>query len=712
MQRVGLLLSVFFAAGWSGGVGSSWTNTPPAVDAGADQNLTLPGILTLKGTVSDDGMPGGRVRTSWSVLSGPGTVFFLERFAPATLATVSRAGRYVLRLSADDGELLAHDDVSYDVGDLPGNVIALDADTRHQTITGWEVVADAQQDYSPAWDNYKDELFDLAVNDLGITRVRLEVRSGVENDQDYWAMWRNGQISNAEWRSRRYSTLNDNGDANVIDSSRFHFSELDSIVTKVVLPLRDRVVANGWPFQINVCYVAFVKQIGPGLGYDHLDANEYAEFAEATYRHLKNTHGIVPDSWEILLEPDNVPGWFGTTIGQAMAVLGPRLVAAGFAPRFVAPSSANMALALRQFDQLASIPNALDHMVEISYHRYGGASTGILRQLQERAQTYGLDISHLEFVGADQSQLHEDLKVGCVSAWDQYALATRKTGPDKGASYYIVDDSDPDSPQIEMGSRTHYLRQYIKYVRPGSVRIDASTTNLDFDPVTFVRLDGGYVTVVKTRTGGTFYVRDLPAGMYGISYTTERQKGFDAPDAALIPGQILTVTIPGPGVITVYSKTSKRDPLTRRLAPAAVTAYGCGTNPSGSLTLTGNNSLGGVLNFHIDNPLGTQLPGSFSGLVISSSPDPHYPCGTPLPRLGMRGPRAPGEVLVRVGRSRINARGPLWMGTGRPSTISIAIPQRIELLGAVAYAQGWLRDPAGPVAFGLTNGLRVEIGFH
>jgi len=52
------------------------------------------------------------------------------------------------------------------------------------------------------------------------------------------------------------------------------------------------------------------------------------------------------------------------------------------------------------------------------------------------------------------------------------------------------------------------------------------------------------------------------------------------------------------------------------------------------------------------------------------------------------------------------------MGTGRPSTISIAIPQRIELLGAVAYAQGWLRDPAGPVAFGLTNGLRVEIGFH
>jgi hypothetical protein len=701
------------AGGWSGGIGGSGSNTPPVVDAGVDQNLALPEVLALKGSVSDDGLPGGPVRASWSVLAGPGTVLFQDGFAPATLASVSRAGRYVLRLSADDGELQAHDDISFDVGDLPGNVIALDAGTRHQTITGWEVVADAQQDYSPAWDEYKDALFDLAVNDLGITRLRLEVRSGVENDQDYWAMWRSGQISSAEWRSRRYSTVNDNGDPDVIDSSRFHFTELDSIVTKVVLPLRERVAANGEPFQLNVCYVAFVKQIGPGLGYDHLDANEYAEFAEATYRHLKDAHGIAPDSWEILLEPDNVPGWFGTTIGHAMAVLGPRLVAAGFAPRFVAPSSANMALALRQFDQLASIPNALDHMVELSYHRYGGVSTGVLRQLQERAQRYGLDTAHLEFVGADQFQLHEDLKIGGVSAWEQYALATRKNGPDKGASYYIVDDSDPDSPRIEPGSRTHHLRQYIKYVRPGSVRIEASTTNQDFDPVTFVRLDGGYVTVVKARKGGTFYIRDLPAGTYGISYTTVLQKGFDAPDAALIPGQILTATIPGPGVITVYSKSTKRDPRTQRRAPAAVTAYGCGTNPTGSLTLTGNNSLGGVLNFHIDNPLGTQHAGSFSGLMLSASPDPHYPCGTSLPRLGMRGRRAPGEVLVQGGRSKlVLAHGPLWMGTGRPATISIAIPARIELLGTVAYAQGWLRDPAGPVGFGLTNGLRVEIGFH
>jgi hypothetical protein len=126
--------------------------------------------------------------------------------------------------------------------------------------------------------------------------------------------------------------------------------------------------------------------------------------------------------------------------------------------------------------------------------------------------------------------------------------------PDNGTAYYVLDDANPSAPVIRLGSRTHFLRQYIKYVRPGSVRIEATTTNSSFDPVTFIRIDGGFVTVVKASTGGTFFIRDLPAGKYGISFTTQAQQGFDAPDAVLIPGQILTATIPQAGAITIYSK--------------------------------------------------------------------------------------------------------------------------------------------------------------
>jgi hypothetical protein len=229
--------------------------------------------------------------------------------------------------------------------------------------------------------------------------------------------------------------------------------------------------------------------------------------------------------------------------------------------------------------------------------------------------------------------------------------------------------------------------------------------------VAFVRLDGGYVAVVKASKGGTFHVRDLPAGTYGISYATRGRKGFQAPDVALIPGEILTATIPAAGVITIYSKPRQPGPVTYPFPPG-VSTYGCGLNPAGSLTITGDSSPGGRLNFHLDNPLGTQHPGSSTMLLISSRPDPLYPCGTLVPGLGMSGPGAPGEFLVQEGSAMLLfLDGPNWRGTGRPSTISVAIPPRIQW-HATAFAQGLFHDPAGPVEWGLTNALQVEIGFH
>ena len=52
-------------------------NKAPVVNAGADQTITLPAAAALKGTVTDDGLPAGATVTStWSKVSGPGTVTF------------------------------------------------------------------------------------------------------------------------------------------------------------------------------------------------------------------------------------------------------------------------------------------------------------------------------------------------------------------------------------------------------------------------------------------------------------------------------------------------------------------------------------------------------------------------------------------------------------------------------------------------------------
>jgi hypothetical protein len=101
---------------------SPLANVPPTVNVGPDQTITLPKSATLDGTVTDDGLPNpsGTVTTTWSVVSGPGTVTFGEASAEDTTASFSMAGVYVLRLTADDSELDNSDEVTIAVNPAGG----------------------------------------------------------------------------------------------------------------------------------------------------------------------------------------------------------------------------------------------------------------------------------------------------------------------------------------------------------------------------------------------------------------------------------------------------------------------------------------------------------------------------------------------------------------------------------------------------------------
>jgi len=93
--------------------GSNSINQAPIVDAGSNQKLALPASANLNSVVTDDGLPVGSVQTtSWSKVSGPGTVTFGNINARSTTATFSTSGTYVLRLTASDGQLTASDDVT------------------------------------------------------------------------------------------------------------------------------------------------------------------------------------------------------------------------------------------------------------------------------------------------------------------------------------------------------------------------------------------------------------------------------------------------------------------------------------------------------------------------------------------------------------------------------------------------------------------------
>jgi hypothetical protein len=344
--------------------------------------------------------------------------------------------------------------------------ITINPAVTHQTMVGWEATAFSMQ-ADPSFPLFKDTLFDQAVADFGINRVRLEIRSGSENSQSNWLLYSQGSMTSAEWRCRRYSTVNDNNDPNTINAAGFHFNELDDTVDKVVLPLKQRLAAQGEQLYINLNYVGFTGQIfaagcPAGLTYIHDSAPaEYAEFVIATYLHLQSKYGFVPDTWEVMLEPDNNTLWNATEIGQAIVAAGARLAQNGFTPRFIAPSTTNGPLSRIWWDQIITIPGALQYISELSYHRYVQLDLSTLAEVAQRAQQSGKMSAMLEWIGADYNILHEDLKIGHNSSWSQFTLAG-SSASDDGGKYYLVNLANPQSPVVSLSSRARFIRQYFK----------------------------------------------------------------------------------------------------------------------------------------------------------------------------------------------------------------------------------------------------------
>ena len=94
-------------------------NFAPTVAAGVDRVVVLGGRTYLSGTVKDDGKPKAPPGVRWSKESGPGEVTFLDTADPATTARFSAEGVYVLKLTAEDGQLSASGTVTVTVDPPP-----------------------------------------------------------------------------------------------------------------------------------------------------------------------------------------------------------------------------------------------------------------------------------------------------------------------------------------------------------------------------------------------------------------------------------------------------------------------------------------------------------------------------------------------------------------------------------------------------------------
>ena len=427
--------------------------------------------------------------------------------------------------------LIGFRDARFDVvPNKPSDTISINPNVQHQTIVGWEFTGGIGiRDFPNDFQRWRDELIDRAVNELGINRTRLE--------------------SHREFH--KVETTNDNNDPFAINMAGFDFTEFDKKIDLIVLPMKQRLQANGEDLYINLNPVG----IADNADLFHHDPEEYAEYVLAHFLHMESKYGFVPDSVELSLEPNEFNTFDQDPIkyGLALVATANRLESNGFANvDFYGPSLSNMRDTIGFFDLMITVPGVLDHLDVIAYHRYSTQSLSLLTRITDRARTYGLATAQLERIGADYHVLHEDLKVGNNVAWQQYALGY-PTG-DNGAQYLTIDNPTSPNPTVTMASRTKFLRQYFKYVRKGAVRVDANSVDSKFDPVAFINANGKYVVVVKASGGGNFSVNGLPAGTYGVKHTTGSPYDVDHADASIGSGGSLTTNIPEGGVMSIYEK--------------------------------------------------------------------------------------------------------------------------------------------------------------
>lgn len=437
--------------------------------------------------------------------------------------------------------------------------IFIDSTITYQTIDGWEAVSNPMEapEVRDSVLPHIDSLIDIAINDIGITRLRYSLKSGIENPVDYFALLRNSEITYDEYKLHRYSKINDNDDPFDSDYSGFQFTGFQDNLDNLIIPFKNQVEANGEDFYFNLCFVDFQNQ----SNFHHTsDPEEYAEFMAAAWHFMDSEYHFTPDGLEVILEPDNAALWNKTHVPPSLVAVGDRLTDSGYFPEYIAPSLMSIYGIPNFMDEIAANPEALSYLDVISYHRYAGNNDSLAQaQIVNLANQYNKKTAMLEYAqNGDVNELHYDLKHNNVTAWTKYALMYKSN---EKFAYVYVDATDASNPEYGISNQTKYLRQYFKFIRPEAIRIEASTTNAAIDPVAFKNDFGNQVVVIKTEEGDTVNIHGLKPDEYRIKYTTGNYNwggvspnsyDIDLPNQPISNDETLSFTMPAKGVATIY----------------------------------------------------------------------------------------------------------------------------------------------------------------
>lgn len=440
-------------------------------------------------------------------------------------------------------------------GDPSGNItsrITIDGNRAGQTISGWEVTArfwefDKVNDrYDASWLTSRDGIVQKLVDDAGINRVRVEVRSGVENPVDYWSQFVAGQISYNTGRNHYYEKINDNSDPAVANAAGFQWSSFDYYIQNFVLPMKAKLAASNKTLVVNLCFVDFSSTALQGTLSHSGSPNEYAELITLAAMRLRDRFGLTPDYLEVILEPDNGPGWTAAAVGRAIVAAKARLAAAGLNPKIIAPSTSAAGSTAGYLDGIATISGANSAINTVSYHRYDGAAADqALATIRQRASALGADTAMLEFDQASIQNFFKDMAFGGASAWQSYAAA-EKADSQAGAANGAILWRNP-SGALALTNQFSQIGLVQRNVLPGA-RAYAVTSQLGSDLSLVFRNPDGSETIAAFSPGGSTMEISGPAH-------TAYSATFAGPNGAAYTNSAVNTNATGKLVFTIPANT-------------------------------------------------------------------------------------------------------------------------------------------------------------
>jgi hypothetical protein len=440
----------------------------------------------------------------------------------------------------------------------PTATITLTPSTTFQTIQGWLGIANLEGPSA----FQRTQALDMLVNDLGLTGLRLEAPAGNEVDGVSW------EATPAE----DLTTFAKTGAPADPTYSDFDTSLTDQRVTEVVVPFQQLVDAR----QANAFSLYTSQSLYNYGSSGHIptwmagNPGEYAENLVSFDEYLKSKYGIVPNYMTILNEEDNQTHMTPVLNAAIIRAVGPLLQKAGLSTKVLAGET------VTPTDVTPTAPTATNYVSSltaqdwkyiagISYHNYGDTPAEQAAAYAE-AQSQGVFASEDESTDGDALTMYNDLVSGSTSfSMPQYGMVGLNS-PGVTSTGVLL-NAGVDGSSIQPGESYFDFRQVMDYVRPGAVRIGASSSNGNIETMAFQ--DNGQVTTVLinelegsyTPVAQTVTVTGLPNGAYGVSASI----GASANGASGTPEELgvqtvtngtLSVTDPANSVLTVYPRAA------------------------------------------------------------------------------------------------------------------------------------------------------------